>query len=89
MAKHLDVNIYGQVQGVGFRFAVEKVASGLGICGFVKNLGDGVYLEAEGEEQQLKEFLKWCQQGPIWSKVAKVETQEGQVKNYQSFSIAD
>jgi acylphosphatase len=32
-----------------------------------------VYIEAEGEETALKEFLAWCRKGPITAKVTKVK----------------
>jgi acylphosphatase len=39
------------------------------------NEPDGtVYIEAEGEESALKEFLAWCRKGPITAKVTKVKT---------------
>lgn len=75
MAKNLVIKIHGDVQGVGFRDAAYWTARKLGIAGFVMNEPDGtIYIEAEGEEAALKEFLAWCRKGPITAKVAKVET---------------
>ena len=49
----------GQVQGVGFRFTVEGLASRLGgVTGFVKNLPNGnVEVVCEGDEEQLDELV--------------------------------
>ena len=48
----------GRVQGVGFRFTVERIANELNLTGWVKNLRDGrVEVLCEGEEQALKEIL--------------------------------
>ncbi len=48
----------GRVQGIGFRFTVERIANQLGVYGWVRNLGDGrVELWAEGDSGILKEFL--------------------------------
>ena len=48
----------GQVQGVGFRFTVEGLASYLGIKGFVRNLADGkVEVVCEGEEENIDAFV--------------------------------
>lgn len=59
MKKQVHVYYMGRVQGVGFRFTTEDIAQGLGIAGWVKNLGDGrVELLAEAEEEVLKEFLE-------------------------------
>ena len=58
MKKRLHVYYEGSVQGVGFRFTVERIASDLDIVGWVKNMPDGkVELLAEGRERQLSELL--------------------------------
>ena len=64
--KHLDIHVYGRVQGVFFRDNTRNIAQQLGLVGFVKNedSGGGVYIEAEGPQEQLDEFLKWCKKGP-------------------------
>jgi acylphosphatase len=60
-----------------------------GVKGFVKNKSDGtVYIEAEGSEENLSRFIEWCHKGPTWAKVAKVDQETGELKNYQSFEIA-
>ncbi len=44
----------GRVQGVGFRFTAEAIASRFSVTGFVRNLRDGrVELVAEGTEAEL------------------------------------
>lgn len=56
--KSLHVYYSGWVQGVGFRFTAERVASSLGLSGWVRNLRDGrVEILCEGKEQSLKGFL--------------------------------
>lgn len=58
MSNQVHVFYEGRVQGIGFRFTVERVAKELGVCGWVRNLGDGrVELWAEGKEGLLKELL--------------------------------
>ena len=59
MDKCLHVYYSGSVQGVGFRFAAERIATSLGVAGWVRNLRDGrVEVTCEGEESDLKEFLR-------------------------------
>lgn len=74
--KAVILKVYGKVQGVGFRYYAHKKANELGLKGFVKNKPDGsVYVEAEGDEVSLKEFINWCEEGPSWARVTKVEQQ--------------
>ncbi|MFA5275844.1 MAG: acylphosphatase [Candidatus Omnitrophota bacterium] len=62
MKKRLHVFYSGNVQGVGFRFTILAIAANLGVCGWVKNLGDGrVELVAESEEKMLAPFLERVQ----------------------------
>jgi len=57
MQKRLHIYYAGSVQGVGFRFTVERTANSLGLSGWVKNLGDGrVETVVEGEETALESF---------------------------------
>lgn len=52
----------GRVQGVGFRFAVERLARGATVRGFVRNLSDGrVELVAEGPEEHVTALLSEIQ----------------------------
>lgn len=52
------VHYCGHVQGVGFRVRVSRLAQGLAVTGYVKNLPDGrVLLVAEGEATQVKRLL--------------------------------
>ncbi len=46
--------IYGQVQGVGFRFFTRRKAIQLNLTGSVRNLADGsVEVVAQGDEAQI------------------------------------
>jgi len=86
--KHFNIAIYGLVQGVFFRATTKAVADQLGIKGLVKNMPDGsVYVEAEGKPLPLEHFLDWCHEGPEKAKVEKVESSEGELKNYRNFEV--
>ena len=88
MVKHLNIFIYGRVQGVFFRHFSQREAQKLGIKGSVKNLADGsLYIEAEGEEKDLEKFKKWCQKGPRFAKVQNLKTSESPIKNFNKFEI--
>ena len=63
MRKRLNITVHGLVQGVAFRYYTVEKALQLGVKGFVKNQPDGtVYIEAEGEDRELRDFVAWCRQ---------------------------
>jgi acylphosphatase len=69
----LHVVVAGRVQGVGFRWFVQREAERLGIAGWVRNLPDGrVEMEAFGERAALDDLLRRVRQGPAGSHVAQV-----------------
>jgi len=85
---HKNIVIQGWVQGVGFRYAARKIAYQYGITGFVRNLPDGsVYIEAEGSEEQVKEFVAWCHTGPARAKIHSVSIEDGSPSEFRDFII--
>ena len=58
MAIRKKILITGQVQGVGFRPAVYRLATQLNLSGFVYNDTKGVTIELQGEETKIAEFVK-------------------------------
>ena len=53
-----EVYFSGQVQGVGFRYTVMRLAANLDVTGFVRNLLDGrVQLVAEGAGGEIDRLL--------------------------------
>ena len=81
--------IEGTVQGVWFRESTRREAVQLGISGWVKNLSDGtVEVLAEGLDEQVKELIFWCHQGPPYAEVFKVyENREQWQGEFKSFDI--
>jgi acylphosphatase len=88
MKNALAITIKGRVQGVGFRFSAVNKAQQLGLKGFVQNRIDGsVYIEAEGDPEDLNEFVQWCWQGPPSARVGDVTKQEIPVREYHRFGV--
>jgi len=88
MIRHINLKIYGQVQGVFFRQGVKDMALELGLAGFVRNEPDGsVYLEIEGEESALEKMAEFCRNGPPGAKVNSLDISEGAVQNFTGFNI--
>ena len=68
------VIVHGRVQGVGFRYFVQRTARRLGLVGSVRNREDGaVEVVVEGEETTLAEFLRHVRAGPPMSRVERVD----------------
>jgi hydrogenase maturation protein HypF len=53
----LKLAVRGAVQGVGFRPFVFRLATGLGLAGWVNNSPQGVFIEVEGPRTTLEQFL--------------------------------
>ena len=56
-SRRVEVRVTGTVQGVGFRPAVYRLATGLGLTGWVRNDERGVLIEVEGAQARVGEFL--------------------------------
>jgi len=58
MDQRIHAVYIGTVQGVGFRYTVERAARELGVRGWVKNLRNGsVEVVAEASKEVLSQFL--------------------------------
>jgi acylphosphatase len=81
--------VRGRVQGVGFRWFVEREAHILGIAGWVRNNHDGsVEVLGQGTRDQLSGLHSRLRQGPRAARVDEVEVSEAQPKEgLSSFRI--
>ena len=80
--------VRGRVQGVGYRYFVEKTAAELGITGYAKNLDDGnVEVYAVGSPAALAALNGHLWKGPHWSDVRGVQEMEAPVVQYVGFRI--
>lgn len=85
IAKRIEV--YGQVQGVGFRWSTCREARRLGVNGWVKNRSDGaVEIHAEGEEAALDAFVAWAKRGPANARVERLEMTETRMAHHTGFT---
>ncbi len=86
--KAISIKVFGRVQGVGFRYYAQKKAMEFGVSGYVKNLPDGsVYIEAEGADYAVEQYLLWCEDGPAWARVTNLEKQWIPLRGHLSFEI--
>jgi len=69
--------VRGRVQGVGFRWFVEREAHILGIAGWVRNNHDGsVEVLAQGTRDQLSGLHSRLREGPRAARVDSVEVSD-------------
>jgi acylphosphatase len=74
--------VTGRVQGVGFRWFVEREAHILGMAGWVRNNADGrVEVFAQGSPEQLSALRARLHQGPRAARVDNVEEFEAKPKD--------
>ena len=82
------VLISGRVQGVFFRDTCRRVASQLGVAGWVRNLGDGrVEAVFEGEPDSVGRMVNWAHRGPSQASVTAVDVQDEPLEGLGTFEI--
>jgi acylphosphatase len=81
--------VRGRVQGVGFRWFVEREAFLLQIAGWVRNNSDGtVEILAQGTRDQLAGLHSRLREGPRAARIDEVEVSEAEaVAGLTSFQI--
>jgi acylphosphatase len=81
--------VHGRVQGVGFRWYVEREAQMLGLIGWVRNNYDGsVEVLATGTRAQLAQLRERLQIGPRAARVDQVQESEAPpVQGLKTFRI--
>jgi len=81
--------VRGRVQGVGFRWFVEREAHILGIGGWVRNNADGgVEVLAQGTRDQISGLRARLREGPRAARVDAVEESEARpLAGMSSFRI--
>jgi acylphosphatase len=80
--------VRGRVQGVGYRYFVQKAASNVGVSGYARNLDDGtVEVYAAGTQDQLSALAGLLRQGPRFAEVRGVEETDAAVDGRTGFRI--
>ena len=81
--------VTGRVQGVGYRYFVQRVAVPLGLVGNVRNLSDGsVEVIASGTRSSLEQLIRQLREGPSASRVEAVVTElSPYTSEYRSFHV--
>ncbi|MBE0626286.1 MAG: acylphosphatase [Burkholderiales bacterium] len=79
MVRHLD--IFGHVQGVGYRYRFMEEAQYLGVTGWVRNRrGGSVEAMIAGTAEALDALVAWARRGPPSAQVERVDVNEAEGK---------
>ena len=82
------VLVSGAVQGVFFRDTCRRMATALGVAGWVRNLRDGrVEAVFEGPADSVDRLVGWAREGPRGAVVAGVTVQVEQPEGLSGFTI--
>lgn len=83
---HLRVT--GHVQGVGFRFFIQRRARALRLAGFVRNLPDRrVEVAVEGAPEDVKTMIEAVREGPSGATVSDVTLDWEEPRGQTDFMI--
>jgi len=89
MKKAVQLLVSGTVQGVGFRYYVNRSARQNRVAGWVKNLEDGrVEIFAQADEKDLDAFIRDMRKGSRFSTVSDVQVEPQSVDpHFREFRI--
>jgi acylphosphatase len=82
------VVVHGRVQGVAFRYSVQRLAQQRGVAGWVANRADGA-VEAvfEGEPQAVERLVDFCREGPRGAEVEGTEVTDEESLGETNFTV--
>ena len=82
------VVVQGVVQGVYFRESTRRMAAGLGLCGWVRNLESGdVEAAFEGEPDAVAQAVAWARRGPDRAIVTAIDEFAEEPQGCSGFGI--
>jgi hydrogenase maturation protein HypF len=86
--EHIQINIKGLVQGIGFRPFIYRLAKQYQQFGWIANTGHGVTIELEGEPAQQQRFILSLQnQAPPFAEIKSLTIHPLPLSGYQTFDF--
>ena len=85
-----EITVTGNVQGIGYRYFVEREAQKLTLTGWVRNLSNGdVEIMAEGEKDILENFISILKTKHRWARIDDVKIIKTEIskKEFSDFKI--
>ena len=84
----LNIKIKGLVQGVGFRPFIYRIAAKNNLYGWVDNRNDGVYINIEGKQNDLNDFLAGIKnEAPPASNIISIDSEKVPFVGFTNFKI--
>ena len=88
MRRGARIEIHGTVQGVGFRPFVHRLASEIGLDGWILNDANGVFIEVDGDESSLDAFVRRLRaELPAVAAIDELTIDLGDVGGHDGFHI--
>ena len=87
MIRHHQIRITGKLENSGIRFHTYMGARKLNIAGEVRLENNVVIIEAEGDENALYGFERWCKNAPDDYLINTISVVEKEVSGYDEFRI--
>jgi acylphosphatase len=85
MVSRAHVWVSGRVQGVFFRHSTRVEAASNRLNGWVRNMDDGrVEAVFEGDPQDVKRMVEWCQKGPDGAHITAVDVNWDEAPEHMS-----
>jgi len=86
--KRVRIQLYGIVQGVGFRPFAHRQASRLGLGGWVANSARGLTIEVQGDADRVAEFLETLQgRSPVNAVIERLVIEEVALQDEHAFVV--
>jgi acylphosphatase len=84
VTRHLQIS--GRVQGVGFRYSMQREAARLGLAGWVRNRRDGsVEALVQGDEAGVATLTEWARRGPAGAHVVELRVASAAADTFVGF----
>ncbi|HCY9243512.1 TPA: acylphosphatase [Staphylococcus aureus] len=61
--RHIHLQVFGRVQGVGFRYFTQRIVMNYNIVGTVQNVDDYVEIYAQGDDADIERFIQGVIEG--------------------------